>query len=160
MNDVNYKKMLGCAACAAVGVSFAGIAVIFFLLITGAANIKGFGGDPAVSQIYVKWTSVALNCILAATGVSCAFSAASKNKIFKITSAALNFTVTVCAIVFARIIKQYAPTLSEFNAVSGFISEYYILAALAAVLTVFYTVFACLAFKKPEEIQPEVGGGE
>lgn len=156
----SYKKILFRAAGVAVGLSFAGVTLMFFLLINGAVNIQNFDSEPVVSQIYAKWTSVSLVCILAAAGASCAFAAASNNKIFKITSAALNLAVVACCIAFASLIKNHAVILADFNAVSGYITDFYILAGFASVLTVFYTVYACLAFKKPKETQPEVGGGE
>ena len=160
MYEKIYKKVLLYAVGVAVGISLIAVAVLFFLLIALATNALGFKDGNSVSQLYAKQTAIGLACILGVAGLCGAFAAASRNGIFRIITAALNLTACGCCFGFADIVKRYAPILADYNAISGFLIIFYILACFTAVLTVFYAVCAVFSYKRPKETQPEVGGGE
>ncbi len=160
MYEKIYKKVLVYAVSVAVGISLIAVAVTFFLLIARAANAWGFKDGNSVSQLYAKQAAAGLACMLGVAGLCGAFAAASRNGVFRIINAALNLTVFACCFGFGNLVKRYAVTLVDYNAIADCLILFYVLAGFTAVLTVFYAVCAVFSYKRPKETQPEVGGGE
>lgn len=113
-------------------------------VLLGSSDIKE-------STMFMKWTSVALVCLLVPTFTCYVFAFFGNKKIFNICSAILSLFVAVCCIAFfakMRSILLEDAYASVYASGVGYFSEMMQLAVPSLIACAYFTICSVLAFKK------------
>ncbi|MBD5584323.1 MAG: hypothetical protein HDQ88_04520 [Clostridia bacterium] len=126
------------------------VSLIMDASLTDDAVLMG-SSDIEESAMFMKWTSVALICLLVPTLTCYAFAFFGNKKIFTICSAVLSLFVAVCCIAFFA--KMRSILLEDVDALvyasgAGYFSEMMQLAVPSLIACAYFTVCSVLAFKK------------
>lgn len=88
-------------------------------------------------EAFIKWSAVALACMLIPALASYVFAFFGKNKLFVLISAALSLIVTICCIAFfcmARVYAMQGFSSSSYAQGASFLSEYIQIAIASALI--------------------------
>lgn len=110
-------------------------------------------------EAFIKWSAVALACMLIPALVSYVFAFFGKNKIFVLISAALSLIVTICCIAFFCMARVYA--MQGFSSTSyaqgaSFLSEFIQIAIASALIGAYLLITFLRSVKKKHTETVEV----
>ncbi len=110
-------------------------------------------------EAFIKWSAVALACMLIPALVSYVFAFFGKNKLFVLISAALSLIVTICCIAFFCMARVYA--MQGFSSTSyaqgaSFLSEFIQIAIASALIGAYLLITFLRSVKKKHTETVEV----
>ena len=110
-------------------------------------------------EAFIKWSAVALACMLIPALASYVFAFFGKNKLFVLISAALSLIVTICCIAFFCMARVYA--MQGFSSTSyaqgaSFLSEFIQIAIASALIGAYLLITFLRSVKKKHTETVEV----
>ena len=110
-------------------------------------------------EAFIKWSAVALACMLIPALASYVFAFFGKNKLFVLISAALSLIVTICCIAFFCMARVYA--MQGFSSTSyaqgaSFLSEFIQIAIASALIGAYLLITVLRSVKKKHTETVEV----
>ena len=110
-------------------------------------------------EAFIKWSAVALACMLIPALASYVFAFFGKNKLFVLISAALSLIVTICCIAFFCMARVYA--MQGFSSLSyaqgaSFLSEFIQIAIASALIGAYLLITFLRSVKKKHTETVEV----
>lgn len=110
-------------------------------------------------EAFIKWSAVALACMLIPALASYVFAFFGKNKLFVLISAALSLIVTICCIAFfcmARVYAMQGFSSSSYAQGASFLSEFIQIAIASALIGAYLLVAFLRSVKKKHTETVEV----
>lgn len=110
-------------------------------------------------EAFIKWSAVALACMLIPALASYVFAFFGKNKLFVLISAALSLIVTICCIAFfcmARVYAMQGFSSSSYAQGASFLSEFIQIAIASALIGAYLLITFLRSVKKKHTETVEV----
>ena len=110
-------------------------------------------------EAFIKWSAVALACMLIPALASYVFAFFGKNKIFVLISAVLSLIVTICCIAFfcmARVYAMQGFSSSSYAQGASFLSEFIQIAIASALIGAYLLITFLRSVKKKHTETVEV----
>ena len=110
-------------------------------------------------EAFIKWSAVALACMLIPALASYVFAFFGKNKLFVLISAALSLIVTICCIAFfcmARVYAMQGFSSSSYAQGASFLSEFIQIAIASALIGSYLLITFLRSVKKKHTETVEV----
>lgn len=110
-------------------------------------------------EAFIKWSAVALACMLIPALASYVFAFFGKNKLFVLISAALSLIVTICCIAFfcmARVYAMQSFSSSSYAQGASFLSEFIQIAIASALIGAYLLITFLRSVKKKHTETVEV----
>ena len=110
-------------------------------------------------EAFMKWSAVALACMLIPALASYVFAFFGKNKLFVLISAALSLIVTICCIAFfcmARVYAMQGFSSSSYAQGASFLSEFIQIAIASALIGAYLLITFLRSVKKKHTETVEV----
>ena len=110
-------------------------------------------------EAFMKWSAVALACMLIPALASYVFAFFGKNKLFVLISAVLSFIVTICCIAFfcmARVYAMQGFSSSSYAQGASFLSEFIQIAIASALIGAYLLITFLRSVKKKHTETVEV----
>ena len=131
------------------------------LIVTAALydDLQMFENSLNDLEAFIKWSAVALACMLIPALASYVFAFFGKNKLFVLISAALSLIVTICCIAFFCMARVYA--MQGFSSTSyaqgaSFLSEFIQIAIASALIGAYLLITFLRSVKKKHTETVEV----
>lgn len=157
MDKAFVKKVLAVL----LGISLVILVYETFSLITAAVlfnDLEIFSNYLNDLEAFMKWSAVALACMLIPALASYVFAFFSKKKTFVLISAVLSFVITVCCIAFFCVAHMYAMqefSVNNYAEGASYLSEFIQVAVASALIGAYFLTAFLLRVKKGRTVTVE-----